>query len=142
MTLPRPYLAFSVVIAQRLVRKICPNCRTSYQFNKKELKLIKKEKNTVKSIEKRAGRKIENIRFYKSPGCNICSNTGYMGRIGVFEVLYLDEEIRKLVVENASSDQIRSKARSKGMNTMFEDGIDKVLGGITTLNEVLRVSKL
>lgn len=132
----------SVVIAQRLVRKICPNCRASYQLSGEELKLIKNEKETVKSIEKRAGRKIENIRFYKSPGCNICSNTGYVGRIGVFEVLYSDEEIRRLIVENASSDQIMKKARDKGMTTMFENGIDKVLSGTTTLEEVLRVSKL
>ncbi len=144
-TLPRliemgtePFLVAStvnVIIAQRLVRKICSNCKVSFEENKKDL--VKQIGEDI--LHKYFGEE-ETLRVYKGKGCEICHNTGYEGRVGVFEVLEITDSLRKLITQKANSDEIKQKAMEEGMTTMMEDGIDKVTKGITTFEEVLRVT--
>ncbi|HMB65950.1 MAG TPA: ATPase, T2SS/T4P/T4SS family [Patescibacteria group bacterium] len=131
----------NIVIAQRLVRKLCVNCRYSQKVKKEDLDLIKNDPKIKKIFQEKGNKDLEKLRFYKSKGCKVCSHTGYSGRVGVFEVLEMSEKVKKLILEGASSDQIAEAARKEGMKTMFQDGVDKVLNGVTTLEEVIRVSK-
>ena len=80
--------------------------------------------------------------MYKGNGCKVCHDTGYSGRLGVFEVLEVTKDMRKLIAKNADSDEINSLAVSEGMNSMLDDGLQKVLKGMTTIEEVLRVTKV
>lgn len=130
-----------IIIAQRLVRHICTNCRFSQTITEEDLSLIESDEGIKKTFQEKGGKNLKKLRFYKSKGCKICAHTGYSGRIGVFEVLEISEKIRRLILEKASSDKILEEAKKEGMSTMFEDGVDKVLNGITTLEEVIRVSK-
>ncbi len=148
-TLPRlvdmgiePFLVAStvkVIIAQRLVRKICPRCKKSYRLTEEEIKVINSYEK-LSAIFKSKNKNLRNIRLYKGSGCKVCNNTGYTGRIGVFEVLEMDDEIKELVLKNASSDEITELAHKQGMTIMLEDATNKMFGGITTLQEVLRVT--
>ncbi len=149
-TLPRlldmnvePFLVAStvnVVIAQRLVRKICSHCRVSYTMDDEEVALAESNEG-VKAYSKLKGHKdLKKLRVYKGQGCKTCGDTGYNGRIGVFEVLEMTENIRQLVIQHASSDEIMAQAKKNGMSTMLDDGMDKVFNGKTTLSEVLRVT--
>lgn len=145
-TLPRlmdmgiePYLVAStvnVIIAQRLVRRICDLCKTSYTVPKTDLsKLFSSEE-----VEKYFG-KSENITMYKGRGCELCHGSGYIGRIGIFEVLPITPAIRDLIAEKSTASKIQNKAREEGMRTMYEDGLEKVSKGLTTLDELFRVTK-
>ncbi len=139
-----PFLVAStinIIIAQRLVRKICEKCRASYNLAPEEISLIENDPKMKAVFKKKKVDNLKNIRVYKSVGCPVCGNTGYSGRLGVFEALEINEEIKKLVLARASSDEIADMAKKSGMTTMFEDGIDKVLKGETTLEEVLRVTR-
>ncbi len=149
-TLPRlldmgiePFLVASTVnvaIAQRLVRKICEKCRASYQLTGKEKKLINSSP-VLKDIFKNRGyNNLDKVRLYKGTGCKVCGNTGYAGRIGIFEVLEMADNIKELIVKQATSDEIMKKAKENGMTTITEDGIDKVFSGITTIEDVIRVT--
>jgi len=161
-TLPRlvdmgaePFLVAStvnVIIAQRLVRKLCPDCRVEYKLNEKEiktleatfdmetiLKTLKKTAQIGKNIGEKDGWK--EVTFYKPKGCEQCHNEGYRGRVGIYEVLEVDEEIGKLITANASTDELERKAREQGMITMSEDGFVKIVDGTTSIEEVLRVTK-
>ncbi|HEX9664734.1 MAG TPA: GspE/PulE family protein, partial [Patescibacteria group bacterium] len=135
-----PFLIAStinVVIAQRLVRKICPTCVESYLVTDKDLEKLKK----IIPIEKfLKGKKIQKARLYKGKTCQVCGHSGYLGRIGLFEVMEITDNIRELIMRNADADTIKKQAVANGMTTMLEDGIDKVLKGITTVDEVLRVA--
>ncbi len=115
------------VISQRLVRKICPKCKVEYQAAEDEKKIL--------GIPEE-----ENITIYKGEGCKACMNSGYKGRIGVFEVLEVSKEIRKLIDDQASGDEIQEMALSQGFHTIFEDGKQKVLDGVTTVSELLRAA--
>ncbi len=149
-TLPRlldmeiePFLVSStvnIIIAQRLVRKICQNCRVSYSF-KEHAKELTAHRQHIEKIFQASGKKIESIRLYKGKGCKICGGTGYVGRIGIFEIMLMNEEIKEMVMKNASSNEIMAVAKAEGMVTMFEDGLLKVKQGLTTIEEVLRVVK-
>lgn len=124
-----PFLIASAlegVIAQRLVRKICPHCKEEYRPSKEELKELGLSGDHT---------------FYRGRGCEQCMGTGYRGRTGIFEVLEVDEEIKKLIVKTQSATDIRNFARARGFKSMLEDGIRKVLSGITTPEEVLRAVK-
>lgn len=114
------------ILAQRLLRVICPDCKES------DLSAADKEELSVLGISR-------DIPLYKGKGCETCSYTGYYGRNGIFELLVIDDDIRKLILNNADSNQIRETARKKGMRTLLEDGAEKIKAGITTLSEVLRV---
>lgn len=149
-TLPRlldmgiePFLLASTVnvaIAQRLVRKICSACRVSYLLTNEEKKLIAAEPSLNERLHKET-KNFSSLRLYRGPGCKVCGRTGYQGRIGIFEVLEMNENIRPLIIERAASDVIMAAARRQGMTTMLEDGVAKVLNGITTLAEVVRVTR-
>jgi len=150
-TLPRlldmgiePFLVAStvnIVIAQRLVRKICEKCRASYTLTEKEKNMLKNEPEVQKILEARGHKNLDNIMLYTGEGCKVCGDTGYSGRIGIFEVLEMDENIKDLIVARAQSDDIVKSARANGMTTMLEDGIGKVLSGVTTLEEVMKATK-
>ncbi len=135
-----PFLVAStvnVIIAQRLIRKICEMCRTSVDIPQSNLlKNIPAE-----IIKKHFGTKKEFV-VYKGNGCKVCHFTGYAGRVGLFEVLEVTNHIRKLITDKASSDVISNQAISDGMSTMLDDGLDKVIKGVTSIEEVLRVTKV
>ena len=124
----------NLVIAQRLVRKICTSCIESYAPTAETVSFIKGQ------IEL-SGNKIEDIptRIYRGHGCKVCENSGFMGQIGIFEVFVITEDIRKLIVSGADVSDLRKKAISNGMVTMFKDGLNKVEKGITTIEEIMRV---
>ncbi len=135
-----PFLVAStvnVIIGQRLIRKICEMCKVSYDILRTDL--TKNLPSTL--ITKHFGEK-ENIRLYRGKGCKICHSTGYTGRVGLFEVLEVTKEIRNLITAKNDSDQIAKRAIEEGMTTMLNDGLNKVSRGVTTLEEVLRVTKV
>ncbi len=84
---------------------------------------------------------IKEIRLYKGKGCAHCNNSGYSGRIGIFEVLDIDDDVRELITNRANADEIKQKAIDNGMSTMMEDGLKKAIAGKTTLEEIFRVTK-
>ena len=137
-----PFLIAStvnVIIAERLVREIHAACRVSEEIASTELL----EKIGEKPYAKVFGQAEEgkNIRLYRGKGCDACHGTGYEGRTGIFEALVLDDRLREAIVNQADADTIERLAVESGMRTMFEDGLLKVQQGITTLDEVLRVTK-
>ncbi len=127
----------SCILAQRLVRRLCPKCRKEYKPSEEELSLFRKLQ-SVNSTH--AEEKNEEMVFYKEVGCKDCRNTGFNGRIGIFELLIPNEDIKKLINEKAAVFQLREAARKSGMLTLCEDGSQKVEQGITTISEILRVS--
>jgi type IV pilus assembly protein PilB len=125
-----PYLigaALNMVMAQRLVRRICSRCRQKYEPAR-----------TLRKAVERMGYELP--EFYKGVGCKHCRNTGYSGRIGIHELLLLDDELRDLITANASLAAIRGLARQKGMVTLRHDGFRKVREGITTVEEILHAA--
>lgn len=144
-TLPRlldmdlePYLVASTVniaVGQRLVRKICSQCLMSEVMSGTAIADLAKQINLKRYLKKDT----KQLRFYRGRGCDSCNQTGYQGRVGVFEVLEMTPTIRKLVMDQADADTIKQQAIAEGMTTMFEDGLHKALLGVTTLDEVLRV---
>jgi len=134
-----PFLIAStinVIIAQRLVRKIHSNCRISEEAEVTRL---------TKYIDEKLVKKIfgsnRKVRLYHGKGCEVDHGIGYEGRIGIFEVLIVDDDIRKAIVERKDADTIKKIAKANGMITMIEDGLEKVQEGITTIDEILRVTK-
>lgn len=146
-TLPRlidmkvePFLVaatVNIIIAQRLVRNICSVCKTKEIIQRQTLaKTIPQ-----KTITKHFGRETK-ISVYKGQGCSICHFTGYSGRVGIFEVMEISEKIKRLIIEKQDSDTIKREAVAEGMTTMLDDGLQKAISGITTIEEVLRVTKV
>lgn len=142
----------NLIIGQRLVRRLCNECKTQYTLNEKEIKTLSASYNMDNILEvlKKApelqgvvtGKNTwKNIVFYRPKGCEKCSNEGYHGRLGIYEVLEMNEEMGKLVTSNASADDIDRKARENGMRTMHEDGFVKAVQGATSLEEIIRVTK-
>ncbi len=127
-----PYLISSSVnafLAQRLVRKICPHCIEEYKPMAKELERAGITKSSLKGG-----------KLYRGRGCDRCLNTGYSGRLGIFELLVLSDPIRRLVMAREDSLKIKEFALKEGMISLHDDGINKALRGLTTLEEVMRVS--
>jgi len=125
-----PFLIASSVIgivAQRLVRRICERCKESYTPSQELIKKLDMD--------------ILPETFYRGRGCNDCKDTGYKGRIGIFELLIINDEIRRLLVEKASSTEIKKYAVAMGMKTLKDDGLDKILKGLTTIEEVIKVTQ-
>lgn len=130
-----PFLLAStleIIIAQRLVRKICSACRHSVLFSEKEL------------YEKFPGTKDffheKNAPLYSGKGCGACGHTGYHGRTAIFELIRVTPELKDLVLKNPSAREIWKLAKSQGSKSLFEDGIEKVRSGITTLEELVRIA--
>jgi type IV pilus assembly protein PilB len=135
-----PFLVAStvnVIIAQRLIRKICEMCKSSVKIPKAEL--IKNL--PVDVVVKNLG-DIPEYTIFKGNGCKVCHNTGYAGRIGIFEILEISKKIKALIIQKADSEMIAKQAIDEGMTTMLDDGLNKVKKGLTTLEEVLRVTKI
>ncbi|MBN2452963.1 MAG: type II/IV secretion system protein [Candidatus Omnitrophica bacterium] len=128
-----PFLVTSTVecfIAQRLVRVICPECKHPVKIKQEVLREIGMTQAAM-----------SNASAYEGKGCEACKNTGYRGRTAIYEMLVMHEPIRELVLRHASADEIRKKAVALGMKTLRQDGLRKVLEGITTLSEVMRVAE-
>ena len=118
-------------VSQRLIRKICPDCAIERDYTEEERKIIKEigEKYNIKFD-------LEGKKTYDAVGCKKCNNTGYYGRTGIFEVLIMNDELRSLIVDNKSSIEIKNIAMKNGYLPLIVDGINKVINGITTLQEL------
>lgn len=161
-TLPRmidmgaePFLIAStvnVIIAQRLIRRLCVECRKPYTLDKKEIEslgksydiddifqFLKNDPVAKKFVEK--AKNWDEVTFYKPTGCEQCGGEGYHGRNGIYEVLPMDTNIRKLITQSATTEMIEDEARKNGMATMVQDGFLKIVQGITSLEEVMRATK-
>ncbi len=125
-----PFLITSTleaIVAQRLVRKICSSCKEEYSPDADELSLIGLKPEDA-----------EGKKFYRGKGCEICNGIGYKGRVGIFEILVVSDEVRTLIVNKASSGELKKKSHEKGMSMLREDGLKKIWMGITTIDEVAR----
>jgi len=125
----------NVVIAQRLVRKICVKCRISEEVSGI---LVNEISETL--LQKYFPNE-KNLRVYKGKGCDLCHETGYVGRVGIFEVLLVDDEVKAAIVAKKDSSEIKKIVVKNKMTTMLEDGIEKVKQGVTTIDEIIRVTK-
>ena len=150
-----PFLIASttnVVIAQRLVRRLCVECREEYRMKKAEIATLNKTFNleeVMVSLKKESQMKEklanvsdwESVALFRAKGCDQCGGEGYHGRIGIYEVFEMTSDIRKLVMESATSEMLERAARDGGMLTMVEDGFLKAILGATSVEEILRVTK-
>jgi type II secretory ATPase GspE/PulE/Tfp pilus assembly ATPase PilB-like protein len=130
-----PFLTASAtvgIMAQRLVRRLCDNCKQAYTPKPAILKKLGLD---------HGGAQKQRV-FYQGAGCQKCKNSGYKGRQGIYELMQLNQEIRELTLKNASSDQIKRAAYNNGMRSLRRDGLIKALKGITSLEEVFRVTNL
>ena len=132
-----PFLIAStltVVIAQRLVRTLCKNCKNEIVLSEEEYGEIKKFRGDIANLIK-PGEKI-----FKAIGCGICVGSGYSGRVGIYEVLEVNETLRRLILAQFNEDMIFQAVRKEGFKLMIENGMDKVKSGITSLDEVMKVT--
>ncbi|MFC4994632.1 GspE/PulE family protein [Rubritalea tangerina] len=120
--------AVRAIIAQRLVRKLCPVCKEPAVLDEREMRMLNIDPNQTAST------------IYGPSGCEQCRNKGYKGRMGIFEILEVDDEVRHMINENLTSPQLRTRARELGMRTLREDGIRKVQAGLTSAAEVISVT--
>lgn len=126
----RPYLiaaTLSVVVGKRLVRRICPNCKTKTEPHREDVALVKAE----------YGIDISKLKVYEGRGCAACHGSGHKGRVGIFEVFKVSEPIKELILANAPVGKITEQARKEGYTSMFEDGLEKVKEGIISLPNLL-----
>lgn len=138
----------NIIIAQRLVRKICKNCIESYNLDAKTYTELEKQFN-IADLEGTLGKlgflskkqKLKEVLFYRGRGCQVCNNSGYKGRLGIYEILEVDEKISQLILQKASRDELEKAAISAGMITIPQDGFIKAKNGITSIEEVLRVTQ-
>ncbi len=121
--------AIECVLAQRLARKLCPNCKEPYKPTDETLKQNRFPAEILGT----------DVTLYRPAGCPRCNNTGYKGRLGLYEVMLVSEAIERLTVERKSADEISRVAQAEGMLSLREDGIDKVLKGVTSMEEIARV---
>lgn len=121
--------SLNLVVAQRLVRKICDRCKEPVKLSQEVLKRLKIDPKQTKSSA-----------FYHGKGCSACGGIGYLGRLPIFEFLVIDDEIRELIVAESNEAQIREAARKKGYGGLLESGVDKALAGLTTAEEVIGVA--
>jgi type IV pilus assembly protein PilB len=134
----------NLVIAQRLVRRVCDKCAEERKLDKATLKKIRERKDVIVALEERKKGlfdKLDEMAFRQGKGCESCFQTGYSGRIGIFELLKPNKEIHDLILSHQSSERIKTAAEKDGFRDMITDGIDKVFVGITTFEEVLRTTK-
>jgi general secretion pathway protein E/type IV pilus assembly protein PilB len=128
----KPFLVASstrALMAQRLVRKVCKKCSEPYQPTEGEMRALNLGADNMKDAH-----------LVKGRGCSDCTNTGCRGRMGIFEIFVIDDEARKLIYDKAPASALRARAREMGMRTLREDGIRKVLAGLTTPEEVIRAT--
>ena len=128
----KPFLVASALraaVAQRLCRAVCPECKQPYTPTDREMRLLGKSADDIAGVQ-----------LYRGTGCPLCGNSGYKGRKGVFEMFSVNDDIQRMIFEAATTRDLRARARELGMRTLREDGIRKVLAGVTTIEEVLRVT--
>lgn len=134
--------ALTCVVAQRVLRKVCPNCVTSDELKSDNEAVLKETLGPIfEMIADKWKREGKKLTLPHPNGCDKCNNTGYLGRIAIYEVMPISEKIAKMVVEKSSAASIQKQAMDEGMLTMKQDGFVKVLEGVTTLEEVLRVAQ-
>ncbi len=129
----KPFLVSSsiqAVMAQRLIRKICPDCKQPYEPEYGKLLAVGMTK-----------REIEGTTFYHGAGCRSCKQTGYRGRIGVFELMVMNHTLREMTFNGTTTEKLREQAINDGMHTLVRDGIRKITTGVTTVDEILRAAK-
>jgi len=134
----------NLVIAQRLVRRLCDSCKAPYTLKKADIVQLEKQLNFTALLQtiKDHDDSVDNeLRFYKAVGCDKCSREGYQGRVGIYELLEISSDIAQLILDNASGIEIKKQASKNGMLSMIQDGCIKARKGITSLEEVLRVTK-
>jgi len=127
-----PYLVSSsliAIVAQRLVRKVCPDCRKVAEPTPHELR------------ELGLGEGESSGKFYVGTGCDKCFQTGYRGRTGIYELMLINEEIQDMIYKKESAGAIKKRAINAGLQTLRMDGVRKVLAGITTVAEIMRVTQ-
>ena len=129
--------AVNIVIAQRLVRRVCSECSVLEKISEEDYQKIKKG---LEGISEEIVKFSKESKIAKAVGCDKCNNTGYKGRLGIFEILRVDSEMEKLILSGPSSSEIEDKAILDGMLTVYQDGLIKVLTNQTTINEVERVA--
>ena len=152
MDIPPFLVAFTtnIIIAQRLVRRLCEHCRAPFTLDEPAVKELTKlvaservlalfEQHKIKM--KAAEKELASMEFFKSVGCRRCGDSGYKGRVGIYEVLDIDDGMEELINNRATAQQMHEYASEKGMITMLQDGIIKAKQGITTIEEVLRVTR-
>jgi len=118
------------IIAQRLMRRVCEQCKEPYTATKANLEGL--------GLGDKVG---QDIKFYQGKGCALCSQTGYKGRVGIYEVLKTSPKIQELVLHKATADEVRKVAVEEGMKTLRQLAIEKLLAGMTTIEEVIRVTQ-
>jgi type IV pilus assembly protein PilB len=136
----KPHLippALNVAMAQRLVRRLCPVCKKERKASKDELDEIEKELNSMPKTIDRPNTK--DAKIYEAVGCEKCNGTGYKGRVGVFEIMLIDDEMEKVILKEPTEAEIKIAAFKQGQITMRQDGMLKVVAGITDFKEVIRV---
>ena len=129
-----PFLVSSTIIgvlAQRLVRRICPDCRKSYKPHPEQLRELGIKEENFKKIDK---------HFYRGEGCEKCKNSGYRGRIGIHELLEMTEGVKKTILESSDSNSIKKEALKENMITLRRDGVNKILHGLTSAEEILTIT--
>ena len=117
----------NLILAQRLVRRVCSKCQGEVDVHDEALRELGWTR-----VDAR------NIKFFKGRGCPACNNTGYLGRQGVYEVMPVSPTIRRMILDRASSEQIKKQATDEGMLTLRQDALRKLKAGTTTVEEVLR----
>lgn len=121
--------ALLTIVAQRLVRNICPHCKVKAEPNKDIIKLSGISENEIPE-------------FFKGKGCNFCKGSGYFGRTGIFEIMFIDEVIRRFILEGASFVEIEKQAVNNGMETFLKMAVRKAIEGVTTLEEAIRITPI
>jgi len=119
--------AVNLIVAQRLVRRICSDCKQEWQYSEEELSAL--------GLTDQEAREIV---FYKGAGCDACGGTGYRGRQGLYEVMTLSPEIRRMILKGSSAPELMEQAVEDGMLTLRMDGLMKIKKGVTTLEEVVK----
>ena len=131
--------SLTVALAQRLARKLCVECKKEDVPNEREKKIIEE---VAQLIKERVNETIQTEKLYRAVGCEKCNNTGYKGRVGIFEAVLMDADIESLLDTIPSEREIREKAKKQGILSMREDGVEKIMKGITSFDEVERVVDL
>jgi general secretion pathway protein E/type IV pilus assembly protein PilB len=128
----QPFLVASsirAIMAQRLVRRLCPNCRQPGELGETEMRALRIESG-----------QLADSQVMHPVGCEHCRQTGYRGRMGIFEIFEIDDEVRHLINQRTATTVLRQRARELGMRTLREDGVRKVLAGLTSAEEVISIT--
>jgi len=136
----------NIIVAQRLARKICPHCKKEYKLDASAIKELAKVFDTEKLEELfkkniKDAKNTDTVTFYQGEGCSRCGKTGSKGRVGIYEVMEIDEGLIKMINQQADANQIKEYARKNGMNTILEDGLIKAKLGLISISEIIRATK-